>query len=138
MISSIRYRVVIDTNIFISAVIFGGNPVKILELVSKQKIKLLVSRDVCAEIIVKIKNFPISEVLFSNLKFILEYQTTKIEPKREVTVCRDPKDNMFLSLALAGKADFLITGDKDLLVIKKFHGTKIVTPKEFLAEKLKI
>lgn len=133
MISSIRCRVVIDTNVFISAVVFGGNPAKILELVRKRQIELFISRDISAEIIIKIKNFPVAQDLFSNLKFILEYGSTKIESKKQVAICRDHKDNMLLSLAQAGKADFLITGDKDLLVIKKFHDTKIVTPKEFLA-----
>ena len=52
----------------------------------------------------------------------------------EVEVCRDPNDNFLLSLAKDGQADFLITGDKDLLVIQEFEGTRIVTFKEFEEE----
>jgi len=56
--------------------------------------------------------------------FVTVYSTTE--------VCRDPKDNFLLSLSLDGRADFLLTGDKDLLVLEKFAETKIVTMSEFL------
>lgn len=52
----------------------------------------------------------------------------------EVTECRDPKDNFLLSLAVDGKADYLLTGDKDLLVLEKIGGTKIKTISEFFDE----
>lgn len=48
-----------------------------------------------------------------------------------VDVSRDPEDNFLLSLALDGKADFLITGDKDLLSLKKFESTEIITIADF-------
>jgi putative PIN family toxin of toxin-antitoxin system len=51
--------------------------------------------------------------------------------KSTVDVCRDSKDNFLLALAKESKADFLITGDKDLLVIKKFENTEIVTIAEY-------
>ena len=50
-----------------------------------------------------------------------------------VEVCRDPKDNFLLALAKDGSADYLITGDKDLLIIKEFENTKIVTLPDFEA-----
>ncbi len=55
-----------------------------------------------------------------------------IEPKIEITECRDPKDNKFLELAVAGNADCIVTGDKDLLVLDPFRNIRIITPKEFL------
>ena len=57
-----------------------------------------------------------------------------IEPKIEITECRDPKDNKFLELAVAGKADCIVTGDKDLLVLHPFRNIRIITPKEFLSQ----
>lgn len=66
------------------------------------------------------------------LKLYLETQTIKIIPRKKINVCRDKKDNQILALCLAGDADFLITGDKDLLSLKKFGDTKILKPKEFL------
>ncbi len=50
----------------------------------------------------------------------------------KVQVCRDPKDDHLLALALDAKADFIITRDEDLLVLKNFKGVAIITPAEFL------
>jgi uncharacterized protein len=56
-----------------------------------------------------------------------------VEPSVEVKICRDPKDDRFLSLALSGNANCLVTGDEDLLVPHPFHGIAIITPQQFLA-----
>jgi uncharacterized protein len=50
----------------------------------------------------------------------------------EVKLCRDPKDDKYLELALSGEADFIITNDDDLLVLHPFENISIITPKEFL------
>jgi putative PIN family toxin of toxin-antitoxin system len=67
-------------------------------------------------------------------KFVLSYiaSSVNIEVVHEVHECRDPKDNMYLELALSGKADVIITGDVDLLTLHPFSNTLIVTPKEFI------
>ena len=57
-----------------------------------------------------------------------------IKIKNTVTDCRDPKDNFLLSLSVDGKATHLITGDKDLLILKVYGETKILTMKEYLQE----
>ncbi len=49
-------------------------------------------------------------------------------------ICRDPKDDKYLQLAVDGNADFLITGDQDLLVLNPFHGIRILRPADFLRE----
>jgi len=49
-----------------------------------------------------------------------------------VTLCRDPTDDKFLELAVSGRADFILTGDNDLLVLGLFRGTRIVAPATFL------
>jgi len=54
-----------------------------------------------------------------------------IEVEISVSICRDPKDNFLLALSKEGKADYLLTGDKDLLELKKFRKTKIVTITNF-------
>ena len=56
-----------------------------------------------------------------------------VEITKEITECRDPKDDKFLELAVNGNATHIITGDKDLLVMNPFRGIAIVTPQEFLA-----
>jgi putative PIN family toxin of toxin-antitoxin system len=52
---------------------------------------------------------------------------------QRIELCRDPRDDKFLELALAGRADFLLTGDADLLALRQFHGTAILTPAAYLA-----
>ena len=51
-----------------------------------------------------------------------------------VALCRDPRDDKFLEVALAGQADFLLTGDADLLTLHPFRGTAIITPTAYLGE----
>ena len=53
-------------------------------------------------------------------------------PVEKIDVCRDSKDNMILELAVAGKADFIITGDKDLKVLNPFQQIQIISPADFL------
>jgi uncharacterized protein len=55
-----------------------------------------------------------------------------IEPKEQINECRDPKDNKYLELAVSGKAEAIVTGDTDLLVLHPFRDIQIVTPQEFL------
>ena len=51
---------------------------------------------------------------------------------QRITLCRDPRDDKFLELAIAGRADFLVTGDVDLLTLDPFHGTAIMDPATYL------
>ena len=70
-------------------------------------------------------------ILDTNILFrIGEFIDTKIK----IAECRDPKDNKFLELAVAGNADCVITGDKDLLVLNPFRGIKIISPSDFLIQ----
>jgi putative PIN family toxin of toxin-antitoxin system len=55
-----------------------------------------------------------------------------IVPQRRITACRDPKDNVVLEVAVAGEADYIVTGDDDLLVLHPFEGVPIVGSAEFL------
>lgn len=59
--------------------------------------------------------------------------TTLVEVTTKIEACRDAKDNKFLELAVDGTADFIVTGDKDLLDIHPFQGVMIATPAAFLA-----
>ncbi len=132
MTSSTKFKAAVDTNIFISASLFGGNPEKIIKLIKTQQINLIISPTIELEIFRKLAqlNAPVEEI--QKLKRLFADSALPVVPKKKVELCRDPKDNMFLEAALEAKADFLITGDKDLLTLKTFKSTKILTPKEFL------
>lgn len=63
---------------------------------------------------------------------IISMKCEQIESSSEIEICRDPKDNMFLNLALDGKADVILTRDPDLLVLHPFEGIPILSPADFL------
>ncbi len=62
--------------------------------------------------------------------------TRLVKPKIVVNACRDPKDNKFLELALASKANFIITGDQDLLVLNPFKNIPILQAVDFLKQEI--
>ena len=78
------------------------------------------------------KYFPQSKV--NELIDFLKITGLSIDIRSEVSLCRDEKDNYLLALAKDSQADFLITGDKDLLVLQQFESTKILTYQEFFQE----
>lgn len=132
MRSSTKYRVVIDTNVFISAILKSGNPTKIVTLWCQRKIHLLFSPYLAAEILSVLDRLGIKSTYIQELTYRLEHHTIQILPASNITLCRDPKDNEILSLAVDGAADYIIIGDSDLLTLGKIEKTTIVKPKEFL------
>ncbi len=63
---------------------------------------------------------------------LLVKESTLVDITKTIKECRDPKDDKFLELAVSGKADFIISGDRDLQVLNLFRKIKIVSPREFL------
>jgi putative PIN family toxin of toxin-antitoxin system len=130
-------RIVIDTNIWISFLISGKEFSRLDKLIQADRIKLIFSDELLLEFLEVVerpkfrKYFSSADIqiLFENI----QNQADFITVKRKVNICRDKKDNFLLALSEVGDVDFLITGDQDLLVLKKFKKTKIVTISEFLA-----
>lgn len=131
---STKWRVVVDTNIFVSAFIWGGNPKKIVKRWLKGKFILLLSPFLLSEIVLRLRRFGFTPDDLRKLRHILETNSLKFRPKRKTNLCRDKKDNQILDLCLVGRADYLVTGDKDLLAIKKFRSTEIVSARKFLTK----
>ena len=132
MPSLIKYKVVIDTNVFISGILYGGNAEAILTLVRDRIVSLVISPETSVELFRKLHQFSVEDEIVEDLDILLDTHTIKVIPNRKIQRSRDPKDNMFLDVAIAGHADYLISGDKDLLVLKKIESTAIVSPKNFL------
>jgi len=128
--------VVADTNVIVSALFWGGNESKIVHLVEEGKIKLLTSVALLDELkkVLMYERFGLNEKeIDDNVKYILTISKI-ISPKRRLRVIReDPADNRVLECALAGKAAYIVSGDKHLLQLKKFEKAKILRPKEFLS-----
>ena len=126
--------VVLDINIFISAILFKGTPLEILQLcISKNEIDIAISPELLAELIGKLKyKFGIKSQTLESLKVELESSMLYLLPAYTTQICRDASDNKIIDLAICAVAEFIITGDKDLLEIKTYKGIKIITAVEFL------
>lgn len=126
--------VILDTNIFISAVLYKGTPLKILQLcISEEKIEIAISPELLAELIAKLKyKFGLKNQTLESLKNMLENSVSNFLPEYTTKICRDDSDNKIIDLAIYANAGFIITGDKDLLELKNYKGIKIITASEFL------
>ncbi|MEK7127213.1 MAG: putative toxin-antitoxin system toxin component, PIN family [Patescibacteria group bacterium] len=134
MTSLIKFKAVVDTNVFISGLIFDGLPLKVIEAIQNKKVLLVTSAEIELEILLKLAKFNYGQENIVDLKQQFEKGALRVVPKSKVDICRDLKDNKFLEAALESRADFLVSGDKDLLTLKTFHKTQIITPKEFLSK----
>ena len=131
---STRPLVVIDTNVFLSAYLWGGTPNQVIKLWQRGRFNLLYSPGALFELVTLLAIFKFDPDRIKKIKQEIEQRAKKIIPDKKINVCRDPKDNQFLELCLAADADYLVTGDKDLLVLKKFQQTQIFSPKQFLGK----
>ncbi|MBD2483492.1 putative toxin-antitoxin system toxin component, PIN family [Planktothrix sp. FACHB-1365] len=132
-----KLKIVFDCNVVISAFLFKNSyPRLALEKAKKYHI-ILVSDSIIQELETVIKrnkfdryiSMKIREELLKDLIVVAE----QINPNELITDCRDPKDNKYLELAVSGKAQYIITGDKDLLILNPFREIKILQPDEFLS-----
>jgi len=131
---------VIDTNVFVSALIGGGTPLAVIESTRLGKSRLLVTTEIVTEM----------ERTLERPKFMRHFQRHETEPRRfisdyttlaryvtpvGVTDCpiADQKDLMFIECAVAGNADFIVSGDHHLLDLKAYKDISILTPAQFLA-----
>ena len=126
-------RIVNDTNVWLSALYFSGNEAKIVSLVEDKQAVSITSNFILNELkekmVFKFQTPPFAaNGTISYIKSISELVSLK---GKDFGV-RDPVDNQVLETAVVGKCNFLITGDKDLLVLKKYQQIQIVTPVQFL------
>ena len=129
-------RIIIDTNLWISFLI-TKDYTKLDEILFAKKAVLVFSQQLLDEFLEvakrpKLRRFFSAEDIETLLETIEEYAIF-VEVKSVVDMCRDPKDNFLLALSKDGKANILLSGDKDLLTLGKFGKTKILTISELLA-----
>ena len=126
-------RIVIDTNVLVSGVFFGGFPRKILSSVVGQKITASATAEIINEYeeivqeMIDRKQGHIDRTILAPLFKAMEI----IEPITRVEICRDPDDNKFLGCAKDSQALYIVSGDKDLLVIEEYENIQIMTAKDF-------
>ena len=81
-----------------------------------------------------VKYFTVEEKQAFIFKLLEKSELVEIE--ESINICRDPKDDKFLELAFSGKADFIVTGDQDLLVLNPFRNIEIITANDFLSRSM--
>jgi putative PIN family toxin of toxin-antitoxin system len=132
-------RVVLDTNIFISAFLWGGKPRAVLDRAIEGKDYLFISRTILAELaeVLARPKFGLDgelvERFVREIEDIAEIMTIK---ERIHTLCRDVDDNAIVECAVAASAEVVVTGDEDLLSLEAYRTIRIVTASDYLDLKM--
>jgi uncharacterized protein len=134
-------RAVIDTNILIRALIKPlGTVGPVLRLLQSGYYTAIYSEPLVDELLTKLalprirEKYQIDDTVVEAVIGLLALRGDLVRPTRKVKICRDSKDDMLIEAALAGNAGYIVSGDEDLLVLKRFESVRIVTPRVFLAE----
>jgi uncharacterized protein len=131
-------RIVLDTNVLVSALISSKQsyPAQILQDIKKGLLSLLVTPNILDEYF-DVLNRPYFETRIASAGYIIgAYLSSLVEKSilvKDATIesplSRDPKDDVFLMCAVSGEADYIVSGDDDLLSLEVFQGIKIVSAK---------
>jgi uncharacterized protein len=131
--------VVLDTNIWVSAIIWGGIPDEIISLQEQRKIEIASSRKLLSELEntfnkkkIQTKLEALQLTTYSAISLV--YESVNIYPIEELVVpeLRDPDDTVVLATAIAANAEVIITGDRDLLILQEYQNMPILTATDFL------
>jgi uncharacterized protein len=127
-------KVILDTNVLLSAFLTEGMCARILKRAHQNGFSFILCEPVLVEIKRLLKDkFSLTPREINLFITILTEAAHKIyRPEGSLTgVCRDPDDDIILACVAETKSDYLVTGNKDLLVLKKYQDTKIITPRDF-------
>jgi len=133
-------RVVIDTNVVVSALLFGGVPGKLIPPWKSGRIRALATKEMIEEYL-RVLAYPKFELSEEEINYLLYqeilpyFDIVKTKPGPMI-VEEDPSDDMFIRCAEAGKANTILSGDLHLLDLKSYGKVKILTPSQFLEDML--
>ncbi|MEK7155077.1 MAG: putative toxin-antitoxin system toxin component, PIN family [Patescibacteria group bacterium] len=128
-----RARIVLDTNVIISGIVFGGKPREVLELVKSKEIEGVISPVLFAELgEVLAKKFKYSKRRVLQVEKKLKQIFKIVHPIKSINAVRDSDDNRVIEAAVEGNCGYIVTGDEDLLTLGKYKGVRILTTAEFL------
>ncbi|MCX6809672.1 MAG: putative toxin-antitoxin system toxin component, PIN family [Candidatus Berkelbacteria bacterium] len=126
-------RVLLDTNILISAVLFGGKPRTILKLVLSGKVIAITSEVLIRELIEVLRlKFNVQNEVLLMLENLIRQSFILVSSTEAIEILQDEPDNRVLEAAQEGKCDFIVTGDKEFLSLGKFRGIRIIDTANFL------
>ncbi|MGD9053403.1 MAG: putative toxin-antitoxin system toxin component, PIN family [Desulfobacterales bacterium] len=130
-------KVVIDTNVLVSALLFGGVPGDLVTLWQRSKIKPVASKKIIDEYL-RVLTYPQFELSEDDINFLLYQEilsyfdiiSARTGPR---IVKKDPADDKFIRCAMVARAKYIISGDQHQLALKAFQKIKILLPAEFLS-----
>lgn len=126
------HKVIIDTNLIVSS-LWGGKPRELIDLWQNGTIEVLTSREIVKEYLNVLSRFELDPDDLKEWAWRFTNRTTMVEPKKKIPLIKeDPDDNKFIECAAAGKADYILAGDKHLLRHKNYNETKIMLVSDFL------
>lgn len=128
-------KVVLDTNVLVSGIFFGGVPGKILDAWTEKRFELFVTPgmfDEYANVLQAVGGKEADPLRTYWVAAIAEHAHHVLDPKIYPKICRDPHDDKFLYCAASVKADYLVTGDKDLRALVGSYVFKVISPRAFL------
>lgn len=131
-------RYVFDTNVLVSAVLSARSVPRQAFNLAFARSKILLSNSVIEELNEVLNRPKFNRYLSTEKKelflLILFLDAIFIDVKEKLSICRDVKDNKFLELAISGKANAIISGDNDLLVLNPFRNIPILNPNQFISQ----
>jgi putative PIN family toxin of toxin-antitoxin system len=127
-------KVVVDTNVYISAIFWGGKPRQVIDLARDDRIQIFTSEEIEHEILDKLlTKFNLDPIEASNVMTDFSIFTNPIEVSNCISVVKDdPDDDKFIECAMECGAKFIISGDKHLLQLINYEGISIVNVSSFL------
>ena len=128
-------RVVLDTNVLVSAIVYGGNPRKVLQAAISGAVDISVSEAIIKELqdVLQRPKFGLRvQFVHNTIAELTSIAEWVVPTKHHQLVDDDPSDNLVLDCAAAAEADYLVTGDDHLLQLKKCGSVKIVNSQQFV------
>lgn len=130
-------KAVIDTNVLVSAVLMPGPSFRILYHWHQEDFALIITKPIFQEYarVLLREKFHLPVSIVNDILSEIHKKSHWVKPRlRLKVVYEDESDNRFLEAAVSGKADYIVTQDKHLLILKKFEDISIITPVEFLKQ----
>lgn len=130
-------RLVFDTNIFISALVIPGSRAEkaILRILDGAD-TLLISKPILDELLSTLaRKFSRDPEALSQVAVMMMEMAELVEPRNKVEVFKDDPDNRILECAESGRADVIVTGDKEMLLLKRYQGIQLISLRDYLARK---
>ena len=130
-------RVVLDTNGLVSCLLFGGTPGALLDLWKTERIRLLMCRAMVDEWL-RVLAYPKFKLTEDEIQYLLYEEVLPYAEMVDfrpgpVLIAEDPVDDVFLRCARAGRAQYILGGDRHLLDLKTYRRIKILSPADFLS-----